>query len=183
MKKIIVLLLITAMIFVSACTKDNGKLPNAVEGASDNIDSENKGDDVDKQANLAPDFELKGMIGNTVKLSDLRGKKVMLNFWATWCKYCVKEMPDLMKLQEEHKDDLAILYINVGESKETIQKFIDEQKLTGTILLDDKMTVASLYGVDAYPTTFAINEKGEVVTKMRGMMELETMKQMYNMIK
>lgn len=186
MKKVIVLLLLVAMIFVSACTKDNGKLPNAVEGASENIEDIDKnggtGDD-EKQANLAPDFELKDMNGNTVKLSDYRGKKVMLNFWATWCKYCVKEMPDLMKLQEEHKEDLAILYINVGESKETIQKFIEEQKLTGTILLDDKMTVASLYGVDAYPTTFAINEKGEAITKMRGMMEFETMKQMYNLIK
>jgi peroxiredoxin len=186
MKKIFIILLLIAMIFVSACAKDNSKLPKAIEGATDNIDNidgENGTGNEEKDANLAPDFELKDMNGNTVKLSDLRGKKVMINFWATWCKYCVQEMPDLMKLQEAHKDDLVILYVNVGESKETIQKFIEEHKLTGTILLDDKMTVASLYGVDAYPTTYAINEKGEVITYMRGMMEYETMEQMFNLIK
>ncbi len=132
---------------------------------------------------MAPDFELKDMEGNTVKLSDFLGKKVMLNFWATWCKFCVQEMPDLMKLQEAHKDDLVILYVNVGESKDKVQKFIDEHKLTGTVLLDEKMEVASMYGVDAYPTTFAINEKGEMITSWKGMMDSNLMEQMYNVIK
>lgn len=180
MKKVFIILLLIAMMLVSACANDNAKIPKAVEGATDNIDDEKS--DV-SEANLAPDFELKDMNGNTVKLSDFLGKKVMINFWATWCKYCVQEMPDLMKLQEAHKDDLAILYVNVGESKEKVQKFIDEHKLTGTILLDDKMEVAKMYGVDAYPTTYAINEKGEIITYMRGMMEYETMEQMYNLIK
>lgn len=181
MKKIFILLLLIAMMLVSACAKDNVKIPKAVEGATDNIDIDEENGN--GESKLAADFELKDMNGNTVKLSDFRGKKVMINFWATWCKYCVEEMPDLMKLQEAHKDDLVILYVNVGESKEQVQKFIDEQKLTGTILLDDKMTVAKLYGVDAYPTTFAINEKGEAVTYWKGMMEYETMEQMYNLIK
>lgn len=180
MKKMFILLLIIAMMLVSACAKDNAKLPKAVEGATDNIDDENS--DV-SQAKLASDFELKDMNGNTVKLSDFLGKKVMINFWATWCKFCVQEMPDLMKLQEAHKDDLVILYVNVGESKEKVQEFIDEQKLTGTILLDEKMEVAKMYGVDAYPTTFAINEKGEAITYWRGMMDSNIMEQMYNLIK
>lgn len=180
MKKIFIMLLLIAMMLSSACAKDKAEISKEVEGATN--DASNTAND-NKEKVMAPDFELKDMEGNTVKLSDFLGKKVMINFWATWCKYCVQEMPDLMKLQEAHKDDLAILYVNVGESKDKVQKFIDEQKLSGTILLDDKMTVASMYGVDAYPTTFAINEKGEMITKWKGMMDSNLMEQMYNVIK
>lgn len=177
MKKILIILLLMAMMLTSACTSDKAEIPKKVEGATDNVEkaSENK--------TMAPDFELKDMEGNTVKLSDFLGKKVMINFWATWCKYCVEEMPDLMKLQEAHKDDLVVLFVNVGESKDTVQKFIDKEKLTGTVLLDENKDVASLYGVDAYPTTFAINEKGEAVTYFKGILSYDLMEQMYKVIK
>ncbi len=177
MKKIFIILLLMAMMLVSACAKDKAEIPKDVEGATNEVSN------TERKPVMAPDFELKDMEGNTVKLSDFLGKKVMLNFWATWCKFCVQEMPDLMKLQEAHKDDLVILYVNVGESKDKVQKFIDEHKLTGTVLLDEKMEVASMYGVDAYPTTFAINEKGEMITSWKGMMDSNLMEQMYNVIK
>ena len=180
MKKIFIILLLMAMMLVSACAKDNAEIPKSVEGSTDNVDTANNNE---KKPVMAPDFELTDMDGNTVKLSDFLGKKVMINFWATWCKFCVQEMPDLMKLQEAHKDDLVILYVNVGESKDKVQGFIDEHKLTGTVLLDEKMTVASMYGVEAYPTTFAINEKGEMITYWKGMMDYNIMEQMYNVIK
>lgn len=180
MKKIFIMLLLMAMMLVSACAKDKTEIPKTVEGATDNVDTANSNEE---KPVMAPDFELTDMEGNTVKLSDFLGKKVMINFWATWCKFCVQEMPDLMKLQDAHKDDLVILYVNVGESKDKVQEFIDEHKLTGTVLLDGKMTVASLYGVDAYPTTFAINEKGEKIASWKGMMDSNLMEQMYNLIK
>lgn len=187
MKKIFILLLLVSILAFSACSNDEANISKEVDGTQNNVDAANNedkenGEDTKKPI-MAPDFELMDMEGNTVKLSDFLGKKVMINFWATWCKFCVDEMPDLMKLQEAHKDDLVILYVNVGETKEKVQEFIDEKNLSGIILLDEKREVSSKYGVDAYPTTFAVNEKGEMITYWRGMMEYSIMEQMYNIIK
>lgn len=182
MKRILIALLLVIMLLLTSCSSDKADIPKKIEGTTDNTKTASNSDDKNMKKTMAPDFELMDMEGNTVKLSDFLGKKVLINFWATWCKFCVQEMPDLMKLQEAHKDDLVILFVNVGESKETVQKFIDEQKLSGTILLDEKKEVASLYGVDAYPTTFAVNEKGEAVTYFKGAMPYDLMEKMYNII-
>lgn len=191
MKKILIMLILASMLLASACNNrtivapppgaENEDVDNSKNDAiKDNgEDEENKED----EPIMAPDFELKDMEDNLVKLSDFRGKKVMINFWATWCGYCVKEMPDLMKLQEEYGDDLVILYVNVAETKSKIEEFVEEHSLTGTIVRDEDGKISATYGVSAYPTTYAINEKGEVVTGYRGFMEYNMMEIMYNMIK
>ena len=133
-----------------------------------------------KDAIIAPDFELETIDGSTIRLSDMRDKYVILNFWATWCGYCVIEMPDLQKLQEEHKDDLLVLAVNVGESKEAVQKFMDENNLNLTVVLDEKMNVANTYGIRSYPTTISVNKKGEAIRGYVGMLTYEQMEQIYS---
>lgn len=182
MKKVLILTIIAAMLFVTACSKGDTVVepPNNVSENEIDVDEE---EDKEEEPIIAPDFELEDLSGNKVKLSSLQGKKVIINFWATWCGLCVKEMPDLMKLQEEYKEDLVVIYLNVGESKKDVVKFIEKEKLSGMILLDTDSIVASTYGVRSFPSTLALNEKGEVVAAKVGMMEYEKMVQMYEMIK
>ena len=181
MKKILIILTIAIMLFITACANKDVTFVEPPSDVSENeIDTE--GDKEDEPI-IAPDFELEDLEGNLVKLSSLQGKKVIINFWATWCEFCIKEMPDLMSLQESYKDDLVVLYVNVGEKKEDIVRFVEEEKITGTILLDTKQQVAATYGVRSFPSTLALNEKGEVVTARVGMMDYPMMVKMYEMIK
>ncbi len=183
MKKILILIMITAMLFVTACAKKNDVIVDPPNNVPENALNNEEEKVTKEEPVMAPDFELEDLEGNMVKLSSLQGKKVIINFWATWCGFCVEEMPDLMKLQEEYKDDLVVLYVNVGESKEDVLKFVEKEKITGTILLDAKQQVAATYGVRNFPSTIALNEKGEVVTGRVGKLEYEMMVQMYEMIK
>ena len=182
MKKILVILMITVMMFAVACSNGQDSDLKLDDNASSTNNEANK-EEIEDEPIIAPDFELEDLNGNMIKLSSLQGKKVIINFWATWCGYCVKEMPDLMKLQEEYKDDLVVLYVNVGESKEDVVKFVNKESLSGTIVLDTDTIVASTYGVSSFPSTLALNQKGEVVAARVGMMEYDTMLQMYEMIK
>jgi len=129
---------------------------------------------------IAPDFELNSMDDSTIKLSELRDKNVILNFWATWCGYCILEMPDLQKLQDAHSDDLLVLTVNVGESKEEVEKFMEDNDLNLKVVLDEKMDVSNTYGIRSFPTTIAINRKGEVVSGYVGMLTYEQMEQLYS---
>ena len=85
----------------------------------------------------AKDFKLKDLNGNEISLSQFKGKKVFLNFWATWCPPCKAEMPDIEKVYNETKDsDLVILAVNINEKKDTVKSFIEKSKYHFTVLLD-----------------------------------------------
>ena len=129
------------------------------------------------------DFKLKDLNGKEVSLSDLRGKKVFLNFWASWCPPCKAEMPDIERLYEETKDsDLVILAVNLGEDKDTVKSFIDKNNYKFRILLDSDQTVAEQYSITSIPTSFFIDKNGTIVTKKIGAMTYEEMKDYVNTI-
>lgn len=174
MKKIMILALIIALI-ASGCSGKNNTPEN--NGAKTEEPAKQQTSD---DAIIAPDFELETMDGTTIKLSEMRDKNVIINFWATWCGYCVLEMPDLQKLQETYKDDLLILAVNVGESKETIQKFMEENNLNLTVVLDKDMAVSNNYGIRSYPTTIAVNKHGEAVRGYVGMLTYDQMELLYD---
>ncbi len=181
MKKLLLIALLAA-IFTSGCS-DKNIIPPPEEQPGQQAEQQSEQEPDSQQENnktiIAPDFELESMDGSTIKLSELRDKNVILNFWATWCGYCVIEMPDLQKLQEEHKDELLVLTVNVGESKETVQKFMEENNLNLAVVLDEDMDVANTYGIRSYPTTIAVNKKGEAVVGYVGMLTYEQMEQIY----
>lgn len=117
----------------------------------------------------APDFTLRDLGGNTVRLQDLRGKVVFLNFWATWCPPCRLEMPTMEQLHREFADQgLVILAVNFRESQDDVRSFVKQHGLTFTTLLDEEEKAFGLYRAWSLPTTYLINKNGEIVGKVIG---------------
>ncbi len=149
------------------------------------IDSSNPPDSKQPQdkINLMEDYDftLEDLQGNKVTLSELKGKKVYLNFWATWCPPCKEEMPDIEKLYQETKDsNLVILAIDIGEDKKTVQDFINKNNYNFTVLLDTEGTAAELYQVTGIPTSYFIDTEGYLGNAVTGAIPLETMKEYVN---
>lgn len=134
---------------------------------------------------MAPDFTLKDLDGKEVKLSDYRGKIVILNFWAVWCKYCIQEMPDLNELDEELKkeEDAVILAVDVKESPDTVRKYLTSNNISLKVLLDKDGSVAEGYGIEGYPTTFIINEDGSLYTYIPYATDKETLRMILDKVK
>ncbi|MVX63674.1 redoxin domain-containing protein [Clostridium chromiireducens] len=125
----------------------------------------------------AIDFKLKDLNGNELSLSDLKGKKVFLNFWATWCPPCKAEMPEIEKLYQETKDsDLVIVAVEIGEPLDTVKSFIDSNKYNFKVLLDPDQTVATKYNITSIPTSYFIDTDGNIVSKHVGGMNIDQMK-------
>jgi peroxiredoxin len=110
----------------------------------------------------APDFALRDVDNRVFKLSEMRGKIVVLNFWATWCEPCKLEMPFFEQLHSSGRSDLEILAVNFDESPEQVANFIEELKLSFPILLDPGGEVQNLYRVRGYPTTYLVDEYGVI---------------------
>lgn len=112
----------------------------------------------------APDFVLSDMEGNKHRLSEYQGKGVFLNFWATWCKPCEREMPYMNNQYQKYKDKgVEILAVNIGESDVTVNEFVSRHGLTFPILNDKDQEVLTAYGVDPLPVTFLIDKEGKLV--------------------
>ena len=117
---------------------------------------------IENQATEVPriNFKLPNLAGQTVAVSDFKGKVVMVNFWATWCAPCRDEMPLIQKFADLYEQDLVVLAVNAGEDEATVRQFIDEFGLDFSIVLDPPNIVANLYRVYAYPTTMFIDRDG-----------------------
>lgn len=137
-----------------------------------------KGVEIDK---VAPDFELNTLDGNTISLSDLKGKKVLINFWLTTCIPCRDEMPALQKFYEAHQDEVEILAVNAtGQelSVKSVRSFAKDFNLTLPILLDKDLETTMLqYDLLVVPTTYFVNTKGIVKEKHMGPLTLEMMEE------
>lgn len=163
----IVVLIITNFVDVeekypSGMIKDqSGKLPYNVY-------------DIDIEKNKrAPDFELLNLSGEKVRLSDYRGKKVFLNFWATWCGPCEIEMPHMESFYKRNKDleNVEIIAVNMTKSEanvENVREFADNYGLTFPVLLDNKGEIEDLYKIISYPSTYLINEDGILISGFIG---------------
>ena len=113
---------------------------------------------------MAPDFTVYDAEGNAVKLSDFSGKPVVINFWATWCGYCVKEMPAFEKAYAEYGDEVVFMIINVTdgqqETKEDAVKFIEENGYTFSVYYDTDLDATMAYGAWSLPATGFVTESG-----------------------
>lgn len=118
----------------------------------------------------APDFSLKTVDGESIRLSELRGKVVAVNFWATWCAPCRLEMPDLQARAEQFPDRLVVLGVNFAETAEEVAAFREEVGVDFPLLLDPEADVQRLYRVLGYPTTFFVDEQGTIRFQHIGLM-------------
>lgn len=111
----------------------------------------------------APDFALRDLEGNEVRLSDYRGKTVLLTFWATWCGPCRLEMPTFEDRYQELKDDgFTVLGLNYDEPVEDVSAFRDELGLSFPLLLDPGGSVQRLYRIRGYPSSIFVDDQGVV---------------------
>src|SRR5690606_30949393 len=133
---------------------------------------------------LSKDFQLTDLEGNTVQLSDFKGKKVFLNFWATWCPPCKAEMPHMQDFHEKYSDEVVVLAVNVTGSevnKDNVYEFVDEYNLTFPIVLDETNEVSAAYQAVSLPTTYFINSEGVIQLQRKiGPMTYEEMEKNLN---
>lgn len=120
----------------------------------------------------APDFELKDLDGKTVRLSELRGKAVVLNFWATWCPPCKDEIPWFVDLQKQYgSKGLQIVGVDMDDDPRSadIAKFAADMKINYPVLLHNDAVADAYGGVEALPTTFYIGRDGTIVSRVFGL--------------
>jgi peroxiredoxin len=118
----------------------------------------------DKDRHQAPDFALKDVNGQTVRLSDYRGKVVLLDFWSTWCGPCQIEIPWFMDLERRNKDKgFAVLGVSMDdEGWEVVKPFLSDLRVNYRVVIGDGETAQLYGGVDALPTTFLIDRGGKI---------------------
>jgi peroxiredoxin/predicted small secreted protein len=134
---------------------------------------------------VVPDFTLKDLDGKSVKLSDYKGKIVILNFWAVWCKYCKQEMPDLNELNKTlvKDNEAVILAVDVQESKSTVENYLSANKIDLHVLLDQDGSLTQAFGITGFPTTFIVNKDGTLYTYIPGATNKETLQGILDKIK
>lgn len=152
MKKYISLLFILLLLGAAGCSRHEEKPAQAVEGST------------------APDFTLKDLNGKEVRLSDLRGKIVALNFWATWCPPCREEVPSLMRLNQAMAGkQFQMLAVSQDEGgKEAVEAYFRKSSNNLPALIDSDQKVGKRYGLTGVPETFIIDKNGVILKKIVG---------------
>ena len=124
--------------------------------------AENKGYSLKKGA-MAPPLRLPALAGGELDLASLRGRLVVLNFWATWCPPCVQEMPSLERLHRTlGKEGLSVVSVSVDEDEEALRRFVKEHGVSFPVLRDPGGRAAAAYRTTGYPETFEIDAEGVV---------------------
>ena len=158
------------VILVTSCDRTEDRTPP--KGAEDKkIDTLFKKAGVIRVQQLKDPIEivLKDMDGQETKISDFSGKIIFLNFWATWCVPCRKEMPSMERLYQKFKGkDFEIIGINLEEPAEFVKEFFEEYKLTFISLLDSSGDVRKRFGIRAIPVTFILDKNQRIIGKAIG---------------
>ena len=129
-----------------------------------------------KAGETAPDFELTTLEGEVIRLSDLQGKVVLLNIWATWCPPCVGEIPDLQKLAEAHPDELVVIGASMDESEADVREFIAADGVTYPIGMDEEYRLGGeLYATMYIPESVFIDPEGTIADVVVGGMAYDDM--------
>ena len=134
---------------------------------------------------LAPDFTVYDKDGSTVNLSDFRGKPVVLNFWASWCGPCRKELPDFDAASQELAGEVQFLMVNMTggrETKEQAEALIRQEGYSFPVYYDLDQDAAITYGVNSLPTTLFLDAEGRGIAQARGAINRETLQRGIDMI-
>lgn len=184
-KKIIIIALCTVLLFAAAIFGYNYLSENYQpkgEDLSGTVSEPEQPEENEPQTPaediiMAPDFTVYDAEGNAVKLSDFSGKPVVINFWATWCGYCVREMPAFEKIAAEYSDEVVFMMINVTdgqqETKEEALAFIEEKGYTFPVYYDTDLSATMAYGAYSLPATGFITGSGVFAGGQMGAMSEE----------
>lgn len=182
LKKIIAFLLCSVMLLCAGCGNSENndtdrKTENDTQSQSDKMDNQEASTDDRVQID---NFEMTLLDGTKTSFEEYKGKKILLNFWATWCGPCVGEMPAFQKLSEEYPEELVILAVNCSEDKDTVQKFVDNNGYTFPIVLDGDGAIQTMFGgIYSIPVTIIIDEEGYIVSTHVGAGDADTMYESY----
>lgn len=162
--------------------KDSADTESETENQEEDSQKENE-DDAKTQA---PDFTVYDIEGNPVKLSDFIGKPTIVNFWASWCGPCKREMPDFEAAYQEQGEKIHFLIVNMTddyrETVETASSYVEEQGFTFPVYYDTDYSASTTYGVSSIPTTYFLDAEGCIVAYATGMIDAETIQRGIDMI-
>jgi len=175
--KVILLVTLLLSLLISSCSHSSS-IPSSSTPSSSTPAPTQENKIGTQVGNLAPDFQLDNLEGQTVSLSDLQGKPVLINFWATWCPPCRAEMPYLEEVYREWSGKgVVLLAINIGETSSQVKEFLQSHSLSLPVLLDTGQNVARRYNIQYIPTTFFIDKDGTIqivkVGAFTGVAEIE----------
>lgn len=144
------------------------------EAPSTEVGSETTKETADEEpTNPAPDFTVVDKDGKEVKLSDMRGRPVVVNFWASWCPPCKAEMPDFEEMYKKYGDKVVFMMVNMTDGfQETLSKakaHIADNGYTFPVYFDTKSSAAYTYNVSSIPATYLVDSKGNLVAHATGM--------------
>ena len=184
MKKNIGIVIILVLVVTMLSTYIKKELDKSTAISSDALGTEIElGEEIGlEKGQFAPDFTLYNIQGEPVTLSDLRGKKVVLNFWATWCPPCEAEMPHMQKYYEKYRetDNVEIVGVNVTyhrEKIERVEQFLKSYDITFPIVLELEETVSRQYELLTLPSTFMIDAEGKIQKTIVGPLDLDTLRE------
>nr|WP_106783794.1 TlpA disulfide reductase family protein [Lysinibacillus timonensis] len=181
----IIVILVLVVIMISGYIRNEMEASEKVNQQSQiqgyEVDLE-KGEFGIKKGQIAPDFTLPTLTGETLTLSDLKGKRVLLNFWATWCPPCKKEMPDLQKYYEQYAelDNVEIVAVNLtytDSSIDDVALFADSYGLTFPIPLMEDKTIGEPYQILTIPSTFMIDTEGKIQRQIVGPLNVDSIRE------
>ena len=166
MTKIVLSIVLVLSIYIFSVNMNGNK---STDISKDNVFGKLDGD-------KAPDFSLKSVEGKTIKLSDYKGKVVIIDFWATWCGPCRRGIPDLVSIQKEFKDDLVIIGISLDaeKTKKDVPGFVKSYSINYPIVYGDEKVVMAYGGIQSIPTAFVVDKKGNVVDRHIGLVSKDT---------
>ena len=183
MKKLTAILLILALV-LSGCAGET-PAPATTEPAQTTAPAATT-EATAAAVQYAPDFTVYDMDGNPVKLSDFKGMPVVLNFWASWCGPCKAEMPDFDKVCKSLEGKVQFLMVNItdgtNETVESASGFIADAGYSFPVFYDTDLDAAITYGIQSIPTTFFIDEGGQLVAFYAGSMSQTMLNQGIAMI-
>lgn len=169
---VVVIIAIIGVIWWIENRNDDASSPSGVEFGAREIDPRFVPDGFEvgtDEGQIAPDFELEQLGGGEARLTDYRGRPVVLNFWATWCKPCREEMPQLVDAYAANKDEgLVVIGLNMQEGRDLITPFAEDFGMNFPILIDRDGDVADQYRLIGLPTTYFIDANGVIVSIFRG---------------